>query len=150
MVPKILSVKVEQSKKVSVLVLKRTFFSIIQLWRLVFLEPVEVQRRHVPHLKDLISGNLDFEAQGRNSTFIFLHALLKKAILLHKRAKGDTNLQQSVHQAFNWRLLHTSFRPSHYSAFGLSKNYIVKNKYLTILFQRLCEKKMCLDKWHEF
>ena len=50
------------------------------------MEPLGVQRRYVPHFKDLISGNLDFEAQGRDSTFTFLHALLKKTILLHKRA----------------------------------------------------------------
>ena len=31
--------------------------------------------------KPLCSGDLDFEAQGRDSTFTFLHALLKKAIL---------------------------------------------------------------------
>ena len=55
---------------------------------MVLLEPLGVQRRYVPHFKGLISGNLDFEAQGRDSTFTFLHALLKKAILLHKRAKG--------------------------------------------------------------
>ena len=40
------------------------------------------------YFKGLISGNVDFEAQGRDSTFTFLHSLLKKAILLHKRAIG--------------------------------------------------------------
>ena len=54
----------------------------------MFLEALGVQRCYVPHLKGLISGNLDFEAQGRDSTFTFLHAHLKKAILLHKRAIG--------------------------------------------------------------
>ena len=52
------------------------------------MEPVGVQRRYVPHFKGLICANLDFEAQGRDSTFTFLHALLEKAILFHKKAKG--------------------------------------------------------------
>ena len=34
-----------------------------------------VQRRNVPHLKGLISGNLEVAAQGRDSTFVFCHAL---------------------------------------------------------------------------
>ena len=63
--------KVERSKKMFVLVLKR----------LVFLEPLGVQRRNVPHFKGLIMLNLDFEAQGRGSTFTFCHGHLKKAIL---------------------------------------------------------------------
>ena len=33
-------------EKTSILVLKRTFFSIVQIWRLVFLEPLGVQRRN--------------------------------------------------------------------------------------------------------
>ena len=53
----------------------------VQLRRLVFLEPLGVQRRYVPHLKGLISGKVDLEAQGRDSTFTFCHALWKKAIL---------------------------------------------------------------------
>ena len=52
-----------------------------QLWRLAILEPVGVQRHNVPHFKGLIMLYLDFEAQGRDSTFTFFHALLKKAIL---------------------------------------------------------------------
>ena len=67
MVPKIPAVKVEQSKKTSVLVL-------------VFLEPLGVQRRYVPHFKGLISGKVELEAQGRDSTFTFCHAHLKKAM----------------------------------------------------------------------
>ena len=47
-----------------------------------------VQRRYVPHLKGLISGYVEPEAQGRGSTFTLGHARLKKAILHHKRAKG--------------------------------------------------------------
>ena len=52
--PKIPAVKVEQSKKTSILLLERTFFSIVQLWRLVSLDPVGVQRYTVPHFKGLI------------------------------------------------------------------------------------------------
>ena len=55
---------------------------------MVFLEPLGVQRRYVPHFKGLISAKVDLEAQGRDSTFTFCHAQLKKAILLHKRAIG--------------------------------------------------------------
>ena len=51
------------------------FFSFFQLWMLVFLEPLEVQRHNVPDFKGLINGNLDFEAQGRDSTFTFVHSL---------------------------------------------------------------------------
>ena len=57
------------------------FFSIVQLWRLVFLELMGVQRRYVPHFKGLISGKVYLEAQGRDNTFTFFHALLKNAIL---------------------------------------------------------------------
>ena len=53
---------------------------------MVFLEPLGVQRHYVPHFKGLISAKVDLEAQGRNSTFTFCHAQLKKAILLHKGA----------------------------------------------------------------
>ena len=60
---------------------KRTFFSIVALWQLVSLEPLGVQRRNVPHFKGLIYAKVELEAQGRNSTFTFHHALLKKAIL---------------------------------------------------------------------
>ena len=44
-----------------------------------------VQRRYVPHFKGLIYGKVEPEAQGRDSTFTFRHAQLKKAILLLKR-----------------------------------------------------------------
>ena len=44
------------------------------------------QRHDVPHFKGLISGKLEPTTQGRDSTFTFLHALLKKAILEGKRA----------------------------------------------------------------
>ena len=53
-------------------------FIVFQTWQLVFLEPVGVQRRYVPHLKGLISGNLELTAQGRDSTFTFLHYLFEK------------------------------------------------------------------------
>ena len=42
---------------------------------MVFLEPLGIQRRYVPHFIGLVSGNLDFEPQVRDSTFAFLHAL---------------------------------------------------------------------------
>ena len=52
---------------------KTDFFSIVQLWRLVFLEPLGVQRRYVPHFKGLISAKVELEAQGRDSAFTFFH-----------------------------------------------------------------------------
>ena len=74
MVPKIPAVKVEQ-------LLKQYFFSIVKIRRLVFLEPLGVQRRYIPHLKGLISGKVDLEAQGYDSTFTLCHTLVKKVIL---------------------------------------------------------------------
>ena len=50
------------------------------------MEPLGVQRRYVHHFEGLISGKVELEAQGRDSTFTFHHALLKKAILEGKRA----------------------------------------------------------------
>ena len=40
--------------------------------------------------------NLDFEAQGRGNTFIFCNGHLKKAILLHKRARVPFDLDVSL------------------------------------------------------
>ncbi len=52
---------------------------------MVFLEPLGVQRRYVPHFKGLISVKVDLEAQVRDSTFTFCHAQLKKAILFRQK-----------------------------------------------------------------
>ena len=68
MVPKIQAVKDEETEKSSISILKRTFFIVSTL-------TLGVQRRYVPHFKGLISGNLDFEAQGHDSTFTFFLAL---------------------------------------------------------------------------
>ena len=62
------------------------FFSIFQVWRLVFLEPLGVQRHTVAHFKGLIYAKVVLEAQGSDSTFTPCHALLKKAILHPKTA----------------------------------------------------------------
>ena len=40
--------------------------------------------------------NLDFEAQGRGSTFILCHGRLKIAILLHKRVTVRFDLKAAV------------------------------------------------------
>ena len=54
----------------------------------VFVEPPEVREHNVPHLKDLISANLNPRAEGRGSTFTFCaHTLLKKVILEGKGPK---------------------------------------------------------------
>ena len=94
---------------------KTAFFSIVQLWRLVFLEPLGVQRRNVPHFKGLINAKVDLEAQGRDSTFTFCHAQLKKAILHHTRASGRFVLSKTVgqdpkHQTYPTNNLCTMFR----------------------------------------
>ena len=86
MVPKIRAVKFEKTKKSPFKYGNRRFFRLLNFDG--FLEPPGVQRLYVSHFKGLISGNWDFEAQGCDSTFTFLHVLLKKAILLHKRAIG--------------------------------------------------------------
>ena len=73
LVPKIRAVKVERLKKMSVLVLNRTFFSIVQLWRLVFLEPVGVQRHfEKPHFPYSELLRLDLTHLWQN--YIHLHS----------------------------------------------------------------------------
>ena len=64
------------------------------------MELLGVQRHNVPHFKGLISGNFDFEAQGLDSTFTFLYSLLKKAILLHKRAIGPMPIKNIIENSF--------------------------------------------------
>ena len=59
---------------------KADIFSIVQLWRFVFLEPMGVQRHNVPHFKGLIGAKVDLEVQGRDSTFTFCHAHFKIGI----------------------------------------------------------------------
>ncbi len=59
-----------------------------QLWRLAIFEPVGVQWHNVAHFKGLIMLYLEFEAQGRGSTFTLCHAHLKKAILEGKTPKS--------------------------------------------------------------
>ena len=82
------AVKVERSKKTSVLLLKRTFFSNVQIWRLIFLNPVGVKRRTVSHFKGVFKT-----FKMRYSTFLYwnwigLHVHFKKAISHLKMAKG--------------------------------------------------------------
>ena len=84
--------KLNNNKKVP----KRTFFSIFQLWRMVFLEPLGVQRRHVLHIEGLIYAKVDIEAQGLDSTFTICHALVKKAILHLKRGFVQTHLLTTI------------------------------------------------------
>ena len=47
------------NEKTSVLVLKRTGFFIVQVWRTAILKPVGVQRHNVPNFKGLIVHYLD-------------------------------------------------------------------------------------------
>ena len=48
------------------------------------------------HFKGLISGKVELEAQGRDITFTFCHALLKKAILHYKIEFGQILLHRTV------------------------------------------------------
>ena len=57
--------------------LRRIYFLFSQLWRIVFLEPLGVQRSYVPHFKDLISDNLEPTAQGRGRTFTLCYTIIK-------------------------------------------------------------------------
>ena len=76
---------------------KTDVFSFFQIWRLAILKPFGVQRRNVPHFKGLIMLNLDFEAQGRGSTFTLCHDHLKKAISLGKLQKVGSNCKRLYH-----------------------------------------------------
>ena len=76
-----------KNEKMSVLLVKQTFSLIFQLWRLPILKPFRDQRRNIPHFKGPIMLNLDFEAQGRGSTFTLCNDHLKKAISLGKLQK---------------------------------------------------------------
>ena len=67
-----------------------------------------VQRRYVPHLKGLIYGKVEPEAQGRDSTFTFRHAQWKKAILHLKRPKVPRLFLGTVQQN-HVILLHTAY-----------------------------------------
>ena len=69
-----------------------------------------VQRRHVPHFKGLIYAKVDLEAQGRDSTFTFCHALLKTAILHHKMAHGPFVLHRTVIEMERFALQNTPFQ----------------------------------------
>ena len=50
---------------------KTDFFSIVQLWRLVYLEPGGVQRHTVPHFKGLINANWKYSS-SRSWQYSFL------------------------------------------------------------------------------
>ena len=54
------------------------------------------QKHNVPHFKGLICAKVDLEAQGRESTFTFCYAQLKKAVLHHTRASGRFVLSSTV------------------------------------------------------
>ena len=70
-----------KNEKTSILLVK-------QIWRLAIMKPCRVQRCNVRHFKGLIKLNLDFEAQGRGSSFILWHGHLEKAIWKRLFGKG--------------------------------------------------------------
>ena len=62
-------------------------FFIVQLWRLVFLEPLEVQRRNVSHFKGLIVFYLDSRRSKALQNFYLLSRPLGKGHFTPKMAK---------------------------------------------------------------
>ena len=74
------------NQKTSILLLKRTFFSNIQLWRMVFFNPVGIQKRTVSHFKGLFKTFKMRYSMFLYSNWIGLHVHFKKAILHLKRA----------------------------------------------------------------
>ena len=82
-------------KNVSFSTKMEVLFLIVRIWKLIILELVEVQTHNVPHFKGLIVLYLDVQAQGRDTTFSFHHAHLKKAVLYRKnRDRSDIFLSQ--------------------------------------------------------
>ena len=65
---------------------KNALFWNFQVLSLVFPMPLEIQSHTVPHLKALISGNLEPRGLRWGSTFRVCQALFKSAVLLHKEA----------------------------------------------------------------
>ena len=63
---------------------------LFQLWRLVFLEPLGVQRHIVPHFKGLISGtHCEFRLRnGRGKTCLWKKYIL---VYLHRQKQGKKN-----------------------------------------------------------
>ena len=59
------------------------FFSFLQIWRLVTLDIVKLEKRNTPHLKALVSFNVHVDAKGHGGTFSLLpldHTLLENGI----------------------------------------------------------------------
>ena len=84
-------------ERTSLLVLKRTFFSIIQIWRLVFFKPLRVQRHTVPHFKAINQCQ-----SGPRSSRVWHHfyPLPRPVdILLLEMAKGAAICRLTVHSA---------------------------------------------------
>ena len=68
---------------------KSPFFKVnlkVLIWPIVHPKPLEVYTHKRCHLKAVISGSLDLKGLRCGSTFTLYHALLKKAILHHKRS----------------------------------------------------------------
>ena len=84
-------------KKTFVLVVKRRFFSNVQLWRLVFLNSVGVQRRTVSHFKGLFKTFKMRYSTFPYSYWIGLHVHFNKAILHLKRANMPFFLSPTVY-----------------------------------------------------
>ena len=85
---KIQAVKVERSKKTSVLLLIQTFYSNVQLWRLVFLDPVWVQRHTVPLFKGLFKLNLNQKRPRAWHHFICRSRSLKKSHFMREKEQS--------------------------------------------------------------
>ena len=73
-------------EKKSVFSSKTNDFLNFQLWRLVFFDPVGVQRHNVPQIKGLIKPDWNQKRPRRDSTISLYHTLLKKRRFIGKRA----------------------------------------------------------------
>ena len=92
---------------------KNALFWNFQVLSLVFPMPLEIQSHTVPHLKALISGNLEPRGLRWGSTFRVCQALFKSAVLLHKEAyRADLFSSECT---YKMRILFVTISPGFWS-----------------------------------
>ena len=93
--------KLKVKKKPFVLLLIQTFFSNVQLWRLVFLDPVWVQRHTVPLFKGLFKLNLNQKRPRAWHHFICRSRSLKKSHFMREKEQSY-HIQVSIQAIKIW------------------------------------------------
>ena len=68
----------------------------LQLWSLIFLQPLDLQECTVPHLKDLINICLKKECQGHGMTFNMILVAQSTLISYHTEAFVKTEVACTV------------------------------------------------------